>query len=134
MGVPRPRNLPVGISYLTAKWPLILVTAKRSTFLVTLAARQKTHRRKATAALRKHFHAKTCRAKTFARGLRESAAPPKAAQESLSARGAREGCGTSPCRRCIPKLRKLPRSSGLPDRAKSLRCERFPGSAAKPRG
>src|SRR5207253_7234061 len=90
---------------------------------------QKTRRRKVTAALRKHFHAKT-----FARGLRESAARPKAALEFLSARGAREGCGTSPCRRCTPELRKPLRNSALRGRAKSPRCEKSPEFPAKRRG
>src|SRR6266478_1194261 len=121
MGAPRPRNLPAGISYLTAKRATLLVTAKRAT-----GARQKTHHRKATAALRKH-----CHAKTFAHGSRESAALAKAVQEFPSARGVREECGTSPCRHYIPELRKLPRNSGLPGRAKSQRCGKSRESAAK---
>src|SRR5260370_19817541 len=76
------------------------------------------HRRKARAALRKH-----CHAKPFAREHRESDARQEAAPEFLSARGAREGCGTSPCRHCIPELPRLPRNSGLRGRAKSLLCE-----------
>src|SRR5216683_3305084 len=70
----------------------------------------------------------------LAREHRESDARQEAAPEFLSARGAREGCGTSPCRHCIPELPRLPHNSGLRGRAKSPRCETPRESAAKRRG
>src|SRR5215469_6639844 len=47
-------------------------------------------------------------------------------RECLSAIGARAKCATSRCRRCTPKLPRLPRSSILRGRAKSRRCETLP--------
>src|SRR5260370_30887260 len=129
MADPRPRNLPAGTSFpVTAKRPTFLATAKRSAIQkkVWPAARRKTHRRKAKAALRKH-----CHATTYGRDPSVPAVRPKAAQEFPAARGAREGCGTSLCRRCIPELRRLLRNSGLRGRAKSPRCERLRESPAK---
>src|SRR5260370_20423099 len=125
----RQRNLPAGTSIpVTAKRPTFLATAKRSAIQkkVWPAARRKMHRRKATAALRKH-----CHAKTYARDSRVPAVRPKAAQEFPAARGAREGCGTSLCQRCIRELRRLPRNSDLRGRAKSPRCEKLRESPAK---
>src|SRR6266704_2260410 len=131
MGDPRPRNLPAGtLIPVTATRPTFLATAKRSAIQkkVWPAAQRKMRRRKATAALRKR-----CHAKTYARGSSVPAVRPKAAQEFPAARGAREGCGTSLCRRCIPELRRLLRNSGLRGRAKSPRYERLRESPAKRR-
>src|SRR5260370_37722914 len=131
MGDPRPRNLPAGTSIpVTAKRPAFRIPENPQTVpkKARLGARRKTHLRKATAELRRH-----CHAKPFVRGSRESAAHPRAAREFFSARGAREGCGTSRCRRCIRELRRLLRNSGLRDRAKSPRCGKLRESAAKRR-
>src|SRR5260370_33946566 len=98
MADPRPRNLPAGTSILvTAKRPTFLVTAKRSGIQkkVWPAAQRKMHRRKATAALQKH-----CHAKTYAPDPRVPAVRPKASQEVSVAGGSREGSGIGTGRRC----------------------------------
>src|SRR5260370_22774984 len=132
MGDPRPRNLPAGTSIpVTAKRPAFRIPENPQTVpkKARLGARRKTHLRKATAELRRH-----CHAKPFVRGSRESAAPPRAAREFLSARGAREGFGTSRCRRCLRELPRLLRNSSLRGRPKSRRYENSRESAAKRRG
>jgi len=77
---------------------------------------------------------KHCHAKPFAREHRESDARQEAAPEFLSAHGAREGCGTSPCRHCIPELPRLPRNSGLDGSRKITALRKGLGICCKARG